>query len=427
MRNSLVIILLVGSLAGLGFVQFRLLLTGIRAEKIGFDREVQLVLQDARQHLQGGGPLAVALVGATRREDTSAAVRLAMHDYLAGRLEKRGIGAAFSFVVTGEQARRVYLRSAHYEPATFDHWTYSALLDGFPARQCACIQYLHLGIPNLYGYLVRSLANLLIPLGLFLLLILGGLAYLVYLLNRQERLQRVQNDFINNLTHELKTPVFSISVAAKVLRRNLSGGAPEKSGEYLDLIERENVKLKGHIDKVLELASLESTNYRLQLSAQLPGPLVRRIVDNFRYRVVERGGELTLEDNTTAVPVKLDTVHFTNVVENLLDNALKYGPANGKITVFARIVRGFYRLGVQDEGPGIPAEEQRRIFDKFYRLQEGDLHNVKGFGLGLSYVREVVRAHGGNVGVDSRPGTGALFWVSLPIVSGHTLDQRSRR
>ena len=413
MRNIFVIIILVGSLAGLGFVQFRLLLTGIRAEKIGFDREVRLVLQDVRQHLQGSGPLAVALAEVAEEADTSAAARVGMRNYLTGRLQKRGIDAAFSFVVTGEQTRRVYLQSADYDPDTFDHWTYSILLDGYPAQECACIQYLHLGVPNLYGYLVRSLANLLIPLVLFLLLILGGLGYLVYLLNRRERLQRVQNDFINNLTHELKTPVFSISVAAKVLRRNLFGGSPEKSAEYLDLIEGENRKLKGHIDKVLELASLESTQYQLQLVAQDPRALITRVVDSFRYRVVERGGTLTLDYAAPPIQVKLDADHCTNVLENLLDNALKYGPEGSAIDVHTVLENGQFKVSVQDAGPGIPAEAQRRIFDKFYRVPNGDLHNVKGFGLGLNYVREVVRAHGGTVGVESAMGEGARFWVAI--------------
>lgn len=415
MRNVLLLVLLVGSLAGLGVVQYQLLVTGIRAEKIGFDREVQLVLQDVRQQLQGGGTLAIALSDAVAADGSDTAATRALRDYAAARLRARGIDVAFSFVLTGEQVRRTYLQSADYQPAAFDHWTYSVLLDGYPAQRCSCILYFHLGIPDLYGYLVRSLANLLVPLVLFLLLILGGLGYLIYLLNRRERLQRVQNDFINNLTHELKTPVFAISVAAKVLRRNLFGGTPEKSTEYLDLIERENVKLKGHIDKVLELASLESTGYQLELDSTDPRALIDRVVTNFRYRVKERGGELVLHYDAPPLSVAIDADHFTNVLENLLDNALKYGPEGGCIQVRVEQLEKQLRVSVTDAGAGIPAEAQRRIFDKFYRVQKGNLHEVKGFGLGLNYVREVMRAHGGTAGVRSRVGEGAEFWVALDL------------
>ena len=414
MRQFLLLLVIVGSLAGLGVVQYRLLQTGIRAERSRFDREVQLALQEVRVQWQGGGPLPAAV----SRAVTAAApdsLRGALETYLTERLARRGIDAAYTFAITGEQSQRAYVHSATYDPTTFEPWTYSVLLDGYPAQRCACLLYLHLDIPNLYSYLLGSLADLLIPLVLFLLLILAGLAYLIYLLARRRRLQAVQNDFINNLTHELKTPVFSISVAAKVLRRSLGDGTAAKAGEYLDLIERENQKLKGHIDKVLELASLESTTYRLDRQLIDPAPVVARVVANFRYRAAERGGTVTLAADAPTRRLSVDEMHFVNVIENLLDNALKYGPPGGTVVVRTAVSDDHWHLYVRDQGPGIARAEQGRIFDKFYRVSQGDLHPVKGFGLGLHYVRAVVRAHGGGVGVADAPGGGAVFHVRLPL------------
>jgi signal transduction histidine kinase len=235
------------------------------------------------------------------------------------------------------------------------------------------------------------------------------------MLRKEEQLNDVKNEFINNLTHELKTPVFSIGLASTILKEHLEKGNIEKAHQFLKMIGRENEKLKTHIDKVLELATLESPNYQLEMQSADLIQLAQEVVDGFKIKVDNKNGTLITDFPKTPLMANLDATHFKNVVQNLLENALKYSPNEVDIKVTIEEVNNAAQLIIRDKGTGISPEFQRKIFDKFYRVPSKNLHEVKGFGLGLNYVQKIVEAHGGNISVESEVDKGAIFIVEIPL------------
>ena len=243
------------------------------------------------------------------------------------------------------------------------------------------------------------------------MVILGCLALLINILRKEEKLNLIKNDFINNLTHELNTPAFSISLSAKMARDNLEKGDTAKAQHLLQIIEKENEKLKTHIDKVLELASLESPRHHLQKKEVHLHDLISDLLADVDPQVKKLSGRLIFSPEATHDLVAVDAVHFKNVLRNLLDNSLKYTKGQPEIQVITASGSHFFEITVRDNGIGIAPEHRRLIFQKFYRVPSGDHGNVKGFGLGLSYVRQVMKAHGGQVNIESQPGKGTA--VSL--------------
>jgi two-component system phosphate regulon sensor histidine kinase PhoR len=225
----------------------------------------------------------------------------------------------------------------------------------------------------------------------------------------------VKNDFINNLTHELKTPVFSISLLTKVFKEHLKQNKTEKLEAYLDLLEKENTKLKGHIDKVLELASLENGKYNLQKEPCDFHELINDAVAGFSLKLEAQQGKLQKTFQAMSTKLAIDRTHFKNVIQNLLDNAIKYSKGQPDIQIFTQSDQHKLSIMVSDKGIGIAPEHQRHLFDKFYRVTNGNIHPVKGFGLGLSYVKYIVEAHGGSISVDSKKDEGATFTLEIPF------------
>jgi two-component system phosphate regulon sensor histidine kinase PhoR len=248
-----------------------------------------------------------------------------------------------------------------------------------------------------------------------MLVLIACMAWLFRMLKQQRKLDRVKNDFINNLTHELKTPVFSISLLLKLVRKSISDGKKEKTEEYLQLIEKENKQLKGHIDMVLELASLESGKFNLELRPTKVHALLQEILSQFQPKLEDKNGTLHVTIEPIANDLHIDKSHFQNMLNNLLENALKYNDKTPIIEINTRLEEQKYYIEIKDNGIGISADDQKQIFDKFYRVSTGDLHQVKGFGLGLNYVKQVIEAHKGQITVKSKIGEGSTFTIELPI------------
>jgi two-component system, OmpR family, phosphate regulon sensor histidine kinase PhoR len=423
MRNQILAATAVAALLGLAIVQYQLLRAGIQLEGQRFEREIYGILQEAEQNInhrgllrqqiqrlqrQGSMPLAspewllprmvedslrqlVAAGSAARGLDFPYRITLA-EDFLSNPLA----GAPFAGV--GQEAR----------------WeTYSLRLGGILQQECHCNLVLHLQVEQTLGLLLRRLQYILVPSAVFLLLLLGLLLLLLRTLQRQERLARAKNDFINNLAHELKTPAFSISLLAKLLRQGLHTGSREKSEEYLALLEQENEQIKTQIEKVLELASLESARYPMELRPARLHPLLASVAAHYRLRAESLGGSLSCRFAAEQDMVQMDEGHLRNILQNLLDNAVKYSSAPPVIELATANKGGKALIAVSDRGPGIAPEHQRRIFDKFYRVPNGQA--IKGFGLGLNYAREAVRAQGGDIRLESAPGKGSTFFVELPL------------
>ncbi|MFN3939723.1 MAG: sensor histidine kinase [Chitinophagales bacterium] len=239
-------------------------------------------------------------------------------------------------------------------------------------------------------------------------------AYTLHIILRQRRQSEFQKSFINNLAHEFKTPISTINISSHVLQEDGIVNEPERLKNYAIVIENEVNRLRNQVNKILEIASLETNEMTLSLEEFDINQLTHDIVAAFEVSVKKRNGMIVLTHNSDSCIIYADKVHFINVVNTLLDNALKYSDENPYIELETDCNETRTTLKVKDRGVGIPKEFQKRIFDKFFRVPTGDVHNVKGFGLGLNYVKMVAKAHKWQLTVDSEVNKGSIFTIIFP-------------
>ncbi len=418
-----IITFIIVSLLGLIVIQAGLLNIGLQMEKENYDTEVKAVLYSIRSHLITDRELSQQIAqlhidwkekGVLTADSLPEQTVRALDTLLKEQLAKRGISADFSFALT-DAKNQLLLNGGLFNAEAFPFNQHTVRFGSSIEALCNCNVLLHFHQTNLYSYLFGQLAYLLVPSILFFLLILGGFSFLIYNLNRQKRLLTIKNDFINNLTHELKTPVFSISLLTKVFKERLKQNETDKLENYLDLLENENEKLKGHIDKVLELASLENGKYSLQKEVCDFHEIINEAANAFSLKIEAAQGQLVKNFQSVKGQLLIDKDHFKNVIQNLLDNAIKYSNGNPSIAISTQNTGDKLSIAISDNGIGIAPEHHRHLFDKFYRVTTGNLHSIKGFGLGLSYVKYIVEAHGGSIRVQSKQNQGSTFIMEFPI------------
>jgi signal transduction histidine kinase len=239
----------------------------------------------------------------------------------------------------------------------------------------------------------------------------------VYLVVRQKKLTELKNDFINNMTHEFKTPISTISIAAQMLSDNKLQKSADTYERLSGVIYGETKRLRYQVEKVLQMSLYEGGNIALKMQPLDANELIDSVVQTFNIKVVQNGG--TIETNLDAVnsTIKADEMHFTNIIYNLMDNAVKYkrDDVGLQLIVSTRSDSTHLYIQVEDNGIGIHRDDLKRIFDKFYRVPTGNTHNVKGFGLGLAYVRKMVELHHGTIKATSELGKGTRFMITLPL------------
>ena len=250
---------------------------------------------------------------------------------------------------------------------------------------------------------------------LFIALIIGCFAYTLYTIWRQKKISEITHDFINNMTHEFKTPVATVSLACEALQDPDMRKIPTYTDRYLQIIKEENERLGRQVERVLQIAVLDRTDFRLKLQPCDLHDIALKALHNIDLQVESRQGIVETRLHATKTCLQADEVHLTNVILNLLDNALKYSPETPHITVCTNNEAHGICIAITDKGQGMSKEAQGKVFDKFYRVSTGNVHNVKGFGLGLSYVRTISTAHHGRVSVQSEVGKGSTFTVFLPF------------
>lgn len=233
-------------------------------------------------------------------------------------------------------------------------------------------------------------------------------------LRRQRRLTRLKNDFISNITHELKTPIATVSVAIEALRNFNALHDPKRTEEYLDISASELQRLSLLVDKVLKLSMFEKQQIELNGEPFDFRELVEEVVASMRLQFEKYKAKVSIQTHGEDFMIQADRMHITSVIFNLLDNALKYSKAHPSIQVDLASLPDSIEMSVTDNGIGISAEYQKKIFDKFFRVPTGDTHNVKGYGLGLSYVAYIMDCHKGVINVESQPGIGTRFTTKLP-------------
>ena len=270
--------------------------------------------------------------------------------------------------------------------------------------------------PDIKSFVFNSLGWMIAGAILFTLIILAAFYITVRALLRQKKLSEIKSDFINNMTHELKTPLDTISLAVDAIRNPKVVNDPEKLHYFGNIIKDENKRMNKQVETILQAALLDKQEVQLRLKELHIHDILVNIGDNFKLQMDERKGKLSIEQDAQNDLIEGDEVHITNMLSNLVDNAIKYSKEDVPpvINISTMNYGKYLRVRMEDNGIGMSKETVSRIFEKFYRAHTGNIHNVKGFGLGLSYVRTMVDAHHGKIKVESVPGKGSVFTVDLP-------------
>ena len=248
-----------------------------------------------------------------------------------------------------------------------------------------------------------------------LLVVVIFFAYALFIILKQKRLSEIQKDFINNMTHEFKTPISTIAISSEVLKDPTIVDNPDRVLRYATIIENENQRMKKQVERVLQMASLDEHDIGLKKEKININQVLQDACKSLQLALAESGGLIKFTEKASSPELKGDKLHITNMFFNLLDNAVKYCAKKPRIKVRTFNTSKGITTTIEDNGIGIGKENQRKVFSRFYRVPTGNLHDVKGFGLGLSYVRLIARAHRGSVHLDSAEGKGSTFTVFLPF------------
>lgn len=340
--------------------------------------------------------------------------RFLLDSLLKDEIASRGIHIPFEYgVQTAEKkGQLLFTSSAGYREDRILTEGYRASL--FPNDLFSSGNYLYVFFPGQRGYIIRELWVTFATALVLMLIVVGCFYVAIKTIVEQKKLSDIKTDFINNMTHEFKTPVSTISLATQMLQDSDVSANPAMRTRYLGIIQDENRRLGQQVEKVLQAALLDRGEVKLKRTTVNLHDITERVALNVSPQIEARQGTLDVELMAENPILEADEVHLTNLVFNLLDNANKYSPDAPRITLHTEDAPGGVIIRVSDQGLGMTREQVARIFEKFYRVPTGNLHNVKGFGLGLSYVKTMVEAHGGRIDVRSQPGRGSTFEVFLP-------------
>src|ERR1700759_5439728 len=272
-------------------------------------------------------------------------------------------------------------------------------------------------IPDYKNIVIGQLRWMIAGAVLFTLILLAAFYVTLNALIRQKKLSEIKNDFINNMTHEFKTPLATISLAVDALRNEKVVHDRQKSEYFTGIIKEENRRMNKQVETILQASLLDRQEQQLNLKPLHAHVVIQEAMENCHLQLEGKGGRSELQLNAKSDLINADEVHLMNIITNLIDNAVKYSKDNLVVKITTHSTPKSLVIRIEDNGIGMSKETQRRIFEKFYRAHTGNLHNVKGFGLGLSYVKTIVEAHEGKIKVDSTVGRGTCFTLEFPLKS----------
>ncbi|MBQ0056868.1 MAG: HAMP domain-containing histidine kinase [Bacteroidales bacterium] len=348
---------------------------------------------------------------------------------LSASFQREGCELPFEFCIVERDGRTAY-RSPGYnaERAEREGCFMQVLFDSESLQSATQPQggaitdrlnYVEVYFPNSDRYLLRDSLDFMVPSFLFSAVILFLFIFVIVVIFRSKKLSEMKNDFINNMTHEFKTPISSISLAAQMLNDPSVSKSPDMVSRLTGVIGDETKRLRFQVEKVLQMSMFDKQRTNLKLQEQNVNALVDSIVNTFRLKVEKAGGTLEAQLDADDDVCMIDEMHFTNVIFNLLDNAYKYSREDVPLHLCVHTSNPDDRhleIRVSDNGIGIKSENLKRIFEKFYRVPTGNLHNVKGFGLGLAYVWKIVTDHGGQIKAESVFGQGTTFIINIQLI-----------
>lgn len=330
---------------------------------------------------------------------------------LARELENRGITIDFEYGIyskglpTKVRSKRFkYKDNAFYKAPIFEDSegnTSFSLLLSFPEKK---------------KFLISSILGLAFLSLLFTLVIVASYSGAIYQLIRQKQISEIKSDFINNMTHEFKTPIATINLAVEAIKNPKIIGDKEKVQRYLQMIRDENKRMHAQVENVLRISKLEKNQLDISKDRVNVHDLIDDAIAHVELLVGDRGGYIETDLSASRSDVLANEMHFTNVIVNILDNAMKYSPESPKINVSTTLAKNNIIIKIMDQGAGMSKAVLKKVFEKFYREHTGNIHNVKGHGLGLSYVKKIVDDHQGEVYAESEKGKGSTFYIKLPLI-----------
>jgi two-component system, OmpR family, phosphate regulon sensor histidine kinase PhoR len=336
----------------------------------------------------------------------------AIDQYLNMELHGHGIPLSFEYAVIDMKNNIVY-HSKQFQEAP-ESMKFEARL--FPDDVISKPNYLVVYFPGEKDYIYHSVGFMGLTSLILILIITLCFAMTVYIIYRQKKLSEIKNDFVNNMTHELKTPISTISLASQMLNDPSIPIESKNISHITGIIVNESKRLGFQVEKVLQMAIFDRGKINLKLKETDIHEFLNGIINNFNVQIKIRNGIIRQDFMAEKAFAAIDEVHFTNLIVNLFDNAVKYCNVEPDITVSTRSRKNTIIISVRDNGIGISRDHQKRIFEKFYRVPTGNIHNVKGFGLGLSYVKLITEAHAGSIMLESEIGKGSVFNISLPLI-----------
>jgi two-component system phosphate regulon sensor histidine kinase PhoR len=327
---------------------------------------------------------------------------------------EKGFDNKYEYAVIDSKADSIYKKTEGFIEENINN-SFKANL--FPDAIMDRSISLHLYLPGKNNFIYNSIASMLLGSIFFTFVIILIFFITIRIAFRQKKISEIKSDFINNMTHEFKTPIATISLAADSIRNSKIIHDEQKVNQYINIIKEENQRMNNQVESVLQMSLLEKEKFKVNLSEYDLHDLMGKALKNVEIQVQQKRGSLNVNFEAEDPFALVDETHFLNVIHNLLDNAIKYSQDDLMITLKTYNQHDNIIIEIQDNGIGIRKEDLVRIFDKFYRVSTGNIHNVKGFGLGLSYVKAIVSEFGGTISASSEFGKGSKFNIVLPIIS----------
>lgn len=335
---------------------------------------------------------------------------------LQTELLHNGIEIPYHFTVSTSDGHEVY-RCSDYEAKGSSGAYSQVLFSNDPPNKMGLLK---IHFPTVNSYIFSSV-RFMIPALFFTVVLCVTFMYTLLIIFRQKKITELKNDFINNMTHEFKTPISTISLAAQMLTDGSVSKSPQMLQHVTGIISDETTRLRFQVEKVLQISLFDHQTAALKTSELDVNDLVTGIVNTFALKVEKNGGTIVMHLDAEDAMIYADEMHITNVVFNLMDNAVKYKRDDEPLRLTVRTWNDGDKLclSIEDNGIGIKKDNLRRVFDRFYRVHTGNLHNVKGFGLGLAYVKKVIHDHRGTIRAESEFGVGTKFIIVLPLLNSN--------
>ena len=395
--------------------QIKWIVYSIRFQDKVFEKSVELALSETMTTLTADKPLCRTVKECFECDSVRLKTQLAtsgvwqkIHDAIQNELTSYDIDLNFEMYILENDSEELKVLKTEYDKGLY----YTRCMGGIMGQTG---YQLVVEFPSRTRFFFATAGYMFLGSVVLIFLLIVSLLYLLRIYNREIRIAKHTKELLNNVSHEFKTPLSSIALASNMIRKKRYGEDEQKLTSYAELITKENLKLQNLVESLLRLEAVERNEFDYNKEETLVEDVVKEAASTCEMLLNERFGRITYDFEADKTPVFIDRLHFVNVFVNLLSNAIKYSKRNPNIDISTRVENDNLVIYVKDNGIGIPVKFQKYIFDKYYRVPTGDVHNAKGFGIGLAYVKQIVEAHNGTIVVESTSDEGTVFRIQLPL------------